>query len=328
LQIYLDPDVELHLKEWRSNRSPLTDSAALNELLREFFGIDKPEPIQAFDWRWAINEAIAPLVERIEALEAKWIEAEAQAKQEKESPQATSLLQEALETCQQQMYVIEQLQRDIAQKDIELLNDSPGESPGDEIEEMAEDGFSGTPEDLEAEIAEQDAYELAMGGFPNIDNPFKREPDAHQKAIARLLAEHPDCQDTAWLYRRYLDRTPAFISQETFELFVAEMKSPSDEQTLMDAIYEKHATISVEEAEAIYRLIKEGDFSSDSPGELKEKLTHNELAKRLDRKPATLRRERNQPDFSAWSQQKDPMGLAWQWDGTARVYRGFKIKSI
>jgi hypothetical protein len=84
------------------------------------------------------------------------------------------------------------------------------------------------------------------------------------------------------------------------------------------------------EINAVLAEAPKEDSPSDSPGESEpekplEELSHNELVARLNTKSNTLRRQRNEPGFNAWSQQKDPIGLAWYWDSKARIYRGFKV---
>jgi hypothetical protein len=181
IQLYLDADTEPHLRQWLENRKFPNDSAALNQLLREFFGIAKPEAIEPFDWRWAIKEAMAPLIHRIEALETKWSEQEEQARQERESPQPLSLASEALEPCQQQMYVIEQLQRDIAQKDIEFLRNLPSDSPN-EIETYTEQ----IDKEINAVLAEAPKEDSPGESLGESEPEKPLEELSHNELVSRL----------------------------------------------------------------------------------------------------------------------------------------------
>lgn len=129
------------------------------------------------------------------------------------------------------------------------------------------------------------------------------------------------------------------------------------EAQLMDFIFITSPLLSVEQAEEVLRRILaaipenpplheilgaeegevelnlEGDSPGDSPGESEpekplEELNHKDLAIRLNIKPNTLRRARNTPGFEVWAQQHDAYGLLWKYDSEAKVYRGFKIKSV
>lgn len=59
-------------------------------------------------------------------------------------------------------------------------------------------------------------------------DPFAPKPNAHQEAIAKLIAQYPDLKGYP-LYSRYLDICPAYITQERFECYLAEVRiSPPD----------------------------------------------------------------------------------------------------
>lgn len=51
--------------------------------------------------------------------------------------------------------------------------------------------------------------------------------------------------------------------------------------------------------------------SPDTTSNPQLSLIQADLAKRLDITPSTLNRRRTDPDFAAWSQSKDPDGIAW-----------------
>jgi hypothetical protein len=53
-------------------------------------------------------------------------------------------------------------------------------------------------------------------------NPFTPKPNAHEEAIAKLIAEYPNVGGRK-LYRLYLDVCPAFISEETFEGYLVRL---------------------------------------------------------------------------------------------------------
>lgn len=48
-------------------------------------------------------------------------------------------------------------------------------------------------------------------------------------------------------------------------------------------------------------------------------LSSRQLAQRLGTTPKILRLRKRQPNFSAWTQQLDPDGLAWEYAGGAYV---------
>lgn len=49
-------------------------------------------------------------------------------------------------------------------------------------------------------------------------------------------------------------------------------------------------------------------------------LIQAELAKRLDINPSTLGRRKSEPDFSQWSQSKDPDGIAWKYLSDSKLF--------
>lgn len=60
--------------------------------------------------------------------------------------------------------------------------------------------------------------DVVLGG-----DPLAPKPGAHQKAIAKLIEDFPTLRGRA-LYSRYLDVCPAFITQETFEAYLSEVR--------------------------------------------------------------------------------------------------------
>lgn len=284
LQIYIDPDVESHLKEWRANREPLTDSAAMNELLREFFGIHKKQEIEVFDWRWAIKEAIVPILGKIEAIDKRLGEIEAQFERERESPEM-GINQEAMETVWMQEEVIKELQ-----SELDSLKESPEESPEEiSLEDCQEKAIA----ILEAQLGQLSKAKL------------EAYPEAQLIDIVFITSPLLNIEQAEEVLRRILEAIPA---------------TPP-----------LHEIIGAEEDEVELNL--EGDSPGGSPGESEpekplEELNHKDLATRLNIKPNTLRRARNTPGFAVWAQQHDAYGLLWKYDAEAKVYRGFKIKSV
>lgn len=49
-------------------------------------------------------------------------------------------------------------------------------------------------------------------------------------------------------------------------------------------------------------------------------LIQSELAKRLDTTSSTIARRKDAPDFTEWSQTKDPDGLAWAYDSETKLF--------
>lgn len=305
LQIYIDPDVEPHLKEWRANREPLTDSAALNELLREFFGIHKEQGIEVFDWRWAIREAIAPVLAKIEAIERQLAtgdevysasfseleikfeaidkrigEIEAQFQQERESPQL-GINQEAMETVWMQEEVIKELQAEI-----DSLKESPEESP----------------EEISLEDCQEKAIAILEAQFGQLSKAkLEAYPESQLMDIIFITSPLLNIEQAEEILRRILAAIPA---------------APP-----------LHEIIGEEEGEVELNL--EGDSPEESPREsLLEELSHGELVQRLKTNKNTLRSKRNQPDFASWAQQRDNQGLIWHWDGQRRIYQGFKASPV
>lgn len=50
-------------------------------------------------------------------------------------------------------------------------------------------------------------------------------------------------------------------------------------------------------------------------------LNQSQLAERLQVSNATLSKQRNHPRFTAWTQQRDPDNLAWQWIADLKKYQ-------
>lgn len=299
IQLYIDPDVEPHLNEWRSKRATLTDSAALNELLREFFGINQPEPIEPFDWRWAIKEAIEPLTQRIEAIES-------QMNMEREFPQPGAY-QEALETAVMQQYVIEELQQEI-----NSLGESPSDSPEAET----------YTEQIDDEISKMLAD--APLNPPNLDECVIRAKAILEAQGITNKEKLKDCCSEENLMQIIYITSPSLYVEEAEEIL----------RRLLEEIPANPSLAEILDSDEPIELNLEGDSPSDSLGESgrgklpEEQLNHKDLATRLNVKSNTLRGARNRADFKNWSQQHDPYGLVWEFDKEASVYRGFKPSEI
>lgn len=359
LQIYIDPDVEPHLKEWRANREPLTDSAAMNELLREFFGIHKEQGIEVFDWRWAIKEAIAPLLQKIEAIERQLAtsdevysasfseleikfeaignrigEIEAQFEQERESPKESP----------EELAEIPELQSldegdDLKNGDrVKMFHHNKGEWLKGKIRKLeGKDCWVIWDTDAEKDKPWCPGYRYPIE-LIELDREF---PDNSPEEISL-----EDCQEKAI----------AILEAQLGQLSKAKLEAYSEQQ-LMDIIFITSRLLTIEQAEEVLhrilaaipatpplheilggeeeevKLNLEGDSPDESPGESEpekplEELNHKDLATRLNIKPNTLRRARNTPGFAVWAQQHDAYGLLWKYDAEAKVYRGFKIKSV
>lgn len=322
VQLYLDPDIEQPLRDWIAERQFTSDSAALNQLLREYFNLEKGE-MQALDWatveaevtrqlepikKWLaqlddnygtlLKQVVeSPLLERIETIEA-------QMRMEQKSPQPGAY-QEALETATYQQYVIEDLQQEIKKLNSKLLSDSL-------IDEQAEEEI-----------------EQLLGDVPP-------EPPNLDECVGRAIA----------IFDAQLDH-----------LNKTELEKYSEEQ-LMDVIYITSPSLNVEQAEDVLQRVLERipenpplvavlgtgeedvelnlneDSPSESPGELpgkivdEEWLNHTELSQRLNTNKNTLRRQRNSEEFKSWSQQHDPYGFAWEYDPKAKSYRGVRVSSV
>ena len=50
-------------------------------------------------------------------------------------------------------------------------------------------------------------------------------------------------------------------------------------------------------------------------------LIQADLAKRLDTTSSTIARRKTEPDFTEWSQTKDPEGLGWCYDADSKMFR-------
>lgn len=298
IQLYVDRDVEPYLRNWLIERQFTSESIGLNQLLREHFNIEPAPQDEATDWKHLIGAeiqaALMPLAEKITTIDRRLWEIEEQFKQERESPQL-SINQEAIESVWMQEEVIKELQAEI-----DSLKESPREFPD-------------TATEPEATITPEISIEHCAA-----------------RAIAILEAQF------------------VFVSRAMLETYPAE--------ELLDLIYHATPELTAEQADEVLRelfkripanpplaqilesdepmeLNLEGDSPDDSPGESEpeeplEELNHKELALRLHVKTNTLRGARNREGFATWTQQHDAYGLAWKYDSEAKVYRGFKIKSI
>ncbi|BFM39885.1 hypothetical protein [Synechocystis sp. LKSZ1] len=61
-------------------------------------------------------------------------------------------------------------------------------------------------------------------------------------------------------------------------------------------------------------------LAPSSPGPEGLTLIQSELAKRLDTTSSTIARRKDAPDFTEWSQTKDPDGLAWIYDPETKLF--------
>ena len=61
-----------------------------------------------------------------------------------------------------------------------------------------------------------------------MDDPLAPKPNAHQEAIAKLIQQYPDIKGRK-LYSYYLDICPAYISQGTFEKYLAEVLAKKED---------------------------------------------------------------------------------------------------
>jgi hypothetical protein len=355
VQLYLDPDIEQHLRNWIAERQFTSDSAALNQLLREYFNLEKAEGIEAFDWKVAIAAEVSqqlepikswlaqlddnygtllkqvvesPLLERIKLIEA-------QMRMEVESPQPGAY-QEALETATYQQYVIEELQQELK----ELKRESPSNSPPEALDKQAE------------ETEDQEESVESLGDLPSDLPEFYEQVD---EEIEQLLSDAPTPEPNL---EECVERAIAILEAQFNHLNKVELKKFSEE-LLMEIIYITSPSLSVEQAEEILKRVLDRipdnpplaailgseeaeaeaelnlneDSPSDSPRESPEKavveeLNHKQLSQRLGIKTNTLRGARNRPDFKTWSQQHDPYGLAWGYDSQEKIYRGFKVEEI
>ena len=56
-----------------------------------------------------------------------------------------------------------------------------------------------------------------------MNDPFTPKPNAHQEAIAKLISKYPELTGRK-LYHYYLDVCPAYVTQGTFERYLAEVQ--------------------------------------------------------------------------------------------------------
>lgn len=288
LQIYIDPDVEPHLKEWRANREPLTDSAALNELLREFFGIHKERGTEIFDWRWAIKEAIAPVLGKIEAIE----------RQLATGDEVYSASFSELEI------KFEEIDKRIGEIEVQLEQEreSPQLGINQEAMEAEIDSLKEFPEEISLEDCQEKAIAILEAQFGQLSKAkLELYPEAQLMDIIFITSPLLNIEQAEEILRRILAAIPA---------------TPP-----------LHEILGTEEDEVELNLEGDSPQESPQKSPLEE-LSHGELVQRLKTNKNTLRSKRNQPGFASWAQQRDNRGLIWRWDSERKIYQGFRANPV
>lgn len=108
-------------------------------------------------------------------------------------------------------------------------------------------------------------------------------------------------------------------AQHLQEVTVAESATISDNPIFVDAL---GATIEtpVTEAPIVEAASNQLIANPEVPSQPKSSLIQAELAKRLDTTSSTIARRKSEPDFSIWSQSKDPEGIAWQYLDEQKIF--------
>ena len=98
---------------------------------------------------------------------------------------------------------------------------------------------------------------------------------------------------------------------------IAQLAKEQQTQKATEASAEVHSSAVAQLTKPEIETRDEAEISS---ADISEGLIQAELAKRLDVNSSTVGRRKSDPDFSEWSQSKDPEGIAWKYVAETKMY--------
>lgn len=110
---------------------------------------------------------------------------------------------------------------------------------------------------------------------------------------------------------------------EPLELPVEEESNPSESVSLRGEVEEDLEPLEQQKHEPRDSIKQEEDLWADSPDKeqkASQSLIQAELAKRLDVHSSTIGKRKSDPDFSEWSQSRDPEGIPWEYSPDTKEF--------
>jgi hypothetical protein len=110
---------------------------------------------------------------------------------------------------------------------------------------------------------------------------------------------------------------------EPLESTVEEESNPSESVALTGEVEEDLEPLAQQKQEPRESLKQEEDLWADSPDKeqkASQSLIQAELAKRLDVHSSTVGKRKSDPDFSEWSQSRDPEGIPWEYSPDTKEF--------
>ena len=186
-----------------------------------------------------------------------------------------------------------------ALKSIEL-DAQPDTSPP-----KSESSLSALPEPPEP-LEEEEPSDLSEPPEP----PKKEEPNDLSEPPEPPKKEEPSVAENAF-------------STEEIEEALEPMPQPEPEQTESLDIEEALEPMPQAEPEQTESLDEQEDLwaeAADKEPQASQSLIQAELAKRLDVHSSTVGKRKSDPDFSEWSQSRDPEGMAWAYSAETKEF--------
>ena len=110
---------------------------------------------------------------------------------------------------------------------------------------------------------------------------------------------------------------------EPLESPVEEESNPSESVALTGEVEEDLEPLAQQKQEPRESLKEQEDLWADSPDKeqkASQSLIQAELAKRLDVHSSTVGKRKSDPDFSEWSQSRDPEGIPWEYSPDTKEF--------
>lgn len=163
--------------------------------------------------------------------------------------------------------------------------------------------------DLEGELESTQPQQLIESGFQQ-STPPQSQSDGGTREAENLVA--PDAPITSSTTE--IESVDA-IPQPQVDATKEEHTSRTPSTTEIESVDAMHQVVPTEEDE------ETDDFDGSSEREPSTgALIQAELAKRLDVHSSTVGKRKSDPDFSEWSQSRDPEGIAWEYSSQTKEF--------
>ena len=167
----------------------------------------------------------------------------------------------------------------------------------------------------ELEISELESQEIAPEESPQLASASPEVKQQPQELSAREIAQLVDSEPEP-PKQQEREKPPEKLPEKPLE------KPPESQPESFAGKASKLASLfapkTAEEPSTVASPAPETASQSQETG-LKP-MIQGDLAKRLDVHSSTVGKRKNDPDFSDWSQSKDPDGIAWKYSRKRRMY--------